>query len=838
MGGWQAVQLPFSSLKSRLLLLTLLAIIPGVVLTLVTTLEQRQLTNVRAQENLLKLVQENVTAQRDLMEDARYRFAHLAQLSAVSSTNSATCTALLRGLLQQHRYYTQFGVATPAGEVLCNATSLTQPIQVSGQPWFRRTLQTRDFAIGSYRLDPNTHKAVIAFGYPVLNATGQVQAVLFAEMELNWLNRIATQEQLPPGSTINVFDRDGIILARYPDPEKWVGKSFKATPLFQTLTSDEKGIVKAPNLSGTVSLFAFSRLISVPDSAAAYVTVAIREQVIFAEANQLMMRNLILLGFVTAVTLAAAWFGGDLLIRRPVKALVQATNQIAIGNLSTRAATPRKNGELSQLAAAFNQMAEALEQREAQLEHQAFYDPLTALPNRTLFMERLKGALMRTKRCQEYLFAVFFLDLDHFKIINDSLGHMIGDQLLIAIARRLETCVRPEDTIARLGGDEFTILLEDTQDLPNIIGIAERIQAQLSQPFTLNGQEVVTTASIGICLSGSPSPASPNDGYETLDRGYDTPEDLLRDADIAMYQAKTLGRARHKVFDTAMHTQVVTRWQLETSLRRALESREFELFYQPTVLLATGQITGFEALLYWNHPSRGLVSPVEFIPVAEETGLIIPIGQWVLNEACRQMATWQRRSQHSAEAPPLNEFSALTISVNLSGKQFSQAELLPQIQQALQETGLQASALKLEITESMITENAKSDREKLLQLRALGTQLHIDDFGTGYSSLSRLQSFPIDALKIDRTFVSQMSSDTSNSDEADCSIPAGREAAAIVRAIVTLAHSLGLDVVAEGVESAEQVAQLQQLGCEYAQGFFFSRPVNSKAAAALIASLS
>jgi len=831
------VYLPFSSLKSRLLLLTLLAIVPGVVLTLVTSIEQRQLTHIRAEENLLKLVQENIAAQRDLIEDARYRLARLAQLPAVSSTNSATCVALLTDLLKQYRYYTQFGVVTPAGKVLCSATSLTQPIRVTEQAWFRQALQTHDFAIGSYRLDPNTDKAVITFGYPVLNTKGQVQTVLFAEMELNWLNRLATQEQLPPGSTINVFDRDGIILAHYPDPEQWVGKSFKGMPLFQALTSYEKGIVKTLNLDGTMSLVAFSRLIHAADSPAAYVTVGIPESVIFAEANQLMMRNLILLGLVTTVALAAAWFGGDLLIWRPVNDLVNATRQLATGKLSTRAATPWKNGELSQLAAAFNQMAEVLEQREAQLEHQAFYDSLTALPNRTLFMDRLRGALMRARRHRDYSFAVFFLDLDHFKIINDSLGHMIGDQLLIAIARRLETCIRPEDTIARLGGDEFTILLEGTRDIQSIIGVAERIQAQLAQPFTLNGHEVVTTASIGIALAGNtPSNSPANDGYETLNREYNTPEDLLRDADIAMYQAKTLGRARLQVFDTAMHTQIVSRWQLETSLRRALEYREFELFYQPTVLLATGRIAGFEALLYWNHPSRGLVSPVEFIPVAEETGLIIPIGQWVLNEACRQMAAWQ--SQHSTETLFTGEVPALTISVNLSGKQFSQAELLPQIQQTLQETGLQASTLKLEITESVITENAKSDREKLLQLRALGTQLYIDDFGTGYSSLSRLQSFPIDALKIDRTFVSRMMTDTSNSSEASCSLPLGQGAFAIVRAIVTLAHSLGLDVVAEGVESAEQVAQLQQLGCEYAQGYYFSRPVNSEAAGALIKSLS
>lgn len=384
---------------------------------------------------------------------------------------------------------------------------------------------------------------------------------------------------------------------------------------------------------------------------------------------------------------------------------------------------------------------------------------------------------------------------------------MIGDQLLVAIARRLESCLRPEDTVARLGGDEFTILLENTQDINNVTLVVERIQTALSRAFKLDGHEVVTTASIGITLSAP---------------GYQQPEDLLRDADIAMYQAKTQGRDRYQRFNTAMHTQILDCWQLETSLRRALEQQQFSLYYQPTVWLATGQITGFEALLYWNHPSNGLVSAAEFVPVAEETGLIIPIGQWVLHEACHQMQSWQEQLRRNAQPRFTSEalLPTLTISVSLSGKQFSQPNLIEQVQQVLQETGLQASALKLEITESVMTANAESDREKLLQLKALGAQLYIDAFGTGYSSLSRLQRLPIDALKIDRSFVSRMSG---NNDDAE-----------IVPTIVTLAYNLKLDVVAEGVESTAQVAQLRQLGCEYAQGYFFSRPLDSKTAGNLI----
>ncbi len=446
-------------------------------------------------------------------------------------------------------------------------------------------------------------------------------------------------------------------------------------------------------------------------------------------------------------------------------------------------------------------------QVEEQLIHDAFHDKLTGLANRALFMDRLEHLVELTKRRQDYLFAVLFLDLDRFKVINDSLGHTIGDQLLVEIARKLQTCLRPGDTVARLGGDEFTILLEDIKDVSDATHLANQIQQELTLPFNLNGQEVFTTASIGIALS------------KTSDR---QPEDLLRDADIAMYRAKALGRARHEVFDMTMHTRAVALLQLETDLRQAVNRQEFLLHYQPIVSLSTGQITGFEALVRWQHPARGLVSPLEFIPVAEETGLIVPIGWWVLREACRQMREWQKQFGNGSsvrgngkESHPLpipNSQLPLTISVNLSSKQFTQPHLALEIHQILQETGLDAGSLRLEITESAVMENAEAAIATLLQLKKLGVQIYIDDFGTGYSSLSYLHRFPIDTLKIDRSFVGRMSSDNENWE--------------IVRTIVTLAHNLGLDVVAEGVETAEQLAQLRTLQCEYGQGYFFSRPLD------------
>ncbi|MEH2027356.1 sensor domain-containing protein [Nostoc sp.] len=434
---------------------------------------------------------------------------------------------------------------------------------------------------------------------------------------------------------------------------------------------------------------------------------------------------------------------------------------------------------------------------ESQLLHLAFHDALTGLANRAAFMKHLKHAINYSKRHSDYLFAVLFIDLDRFKVINDSLGHLNGDQLLLAIASRLEICVRSIDTAARLGGDEFTILLEGVQDVSDAITVAERIQQELALPFELDGQEVFITASIGIALSS------------TVD--YEHPEELLRDADTAMYHAKVLGRARYELFNSDMYANAVARLQLETDLRRAIERLEFRVYYQPIISLTSGSILGFEALLRWQHPERGLLNPADFIPLAEETGLILSIGRWGLHEACRQMQAW--RVCHRSNL-------LKKISVNLSVKQFSQPDLIEQIGQILHSTGLDAGTLALEITESVIVENGDKVTAALLQLREMGIELSIDDFGTGYSSLGRLHNFPISVLKIDRSFISPMGTNSKNVE--------------IIEIIVTLAHKLGVDVLAEGVETKEQLVLLRKLNCEYGQGHFFSVPLNSSAAEALI----
>lgn len=429
---------------------------------------------------------------------------------------------------------------------------------------------------------------------------------------------------------------------------------------------------------------------------------------------------------------------------------------------------------------------------EAKLIHQAFHDALTGLPNRIWFMERVENALLRSKEDKNYVFALLFLDLDRFKIVNDSLGHTYGDKLLVASAERLKACLTSQDALARLGGDEFTILLENINDINDATKIADKIYQELSKPFNLNGHEVITTVSIGIAIS-------------TV--GYDKSEDLLRDADMTMYRAKELGKARLEVFDPTLHNKAMARLQLEIDLRRALENNELQVYYQPIVSLNNGKIAGYEALMRWKHPQRGFVSPVEFIPLAEETGLIIPLGRWVLHQACYQLRIWQ---QQIPTNPPL------TISVNISGKQFAEPNLIETIKEILQETRLDASSLKLEITESVLVDNPADAVAILKQLKALGIKLSIDDFGTGYSSLSYLHQMPFDTLKIDRSFVNNVDCDP--------------EKIEMIRTIVSLAWNLGMNVVAEGVETKKQMYQLQALRCDYGQGYYFARPLDAKTA--------
>ncbi len=442
--------------------------------------------------------------------------------------------------------------------------------------------------------------------------------------------------------------------------------------------------------------------------------------------------------------------------------------------------------ELQHYVAELERSGEALKESHENFRHAAYHDGLTGLPNRNYFIDTLKDLLNASRENSESNFAVLFLDLKSFKTINDSLGHSLGDRLIKNVAKRLQGMIREDDMVGRFSGDKFGIILADLLSKDEATAFADRLAKRLAEPYTLDGRQVFTSAKIGIAYGNSKYPEA---------------EDILRDADIAMYYAKD-NEENYVIFDQKMHIRAVTRLQLETDLRFAIERNEFELYYQPIISLETASLEGFEALVRWNHPQRGLVPPNEFIPISESTGLIIPMTVQILHSACSQIVKWQKAC--GSERP-------LSVAVNLSGKHFGHPALVEQIKTVIAETGIDAASLKLELTESAVMDNAETAILMLKQIKETGVRISIDDFGTGYSSLSYLHRFPIDLLKVDRSFVSAMEENTENGE--------------IVRTVIALAKALNLKVVAEGIESIHQFHQLRILGCEYGQGYLFSKPL-------------
>ena len=484
------------------------------------------------------------------------------------------------------------------------------------------------------------------------------------------------------------------------------------------------------------------------------------------------------------------------MITQPLLQLKTATRAISEGNFDYALDVTRKD-EVSDLARAFNFMRESLKSYRDQLTHDALHDALTELPNRALFTDRLSHAMDLAKRRKGYTYGVLQLDLDNFKNINDSLGHAVGDRLLVELSKLLKGCIRPFDTVARLGGDEFAILLEDISGEGNSVFVAERILAALEKPIRIGEREVFATCSVGIALSSG---------------DYEAPEDVMRDADTAMYQAKRQGRAKYSIFEPGMHAHAVKRLDVEMRLRRAVDRREFVTYYQPIVSMADRKIAGYEALVRWQHPERGLVGPGEFIQIAEETGLIVSIDRQVLRQACEQM-----KQCHDVYGPDHECF----VSVNLSHRQLLQVDLVDHVAQVIRETGVDPNSLKLEITENVIFESPDEAVELLTRLRSLGVQLYIDDFGTGYSSLSYLHRLPLNGLKIDRSFIKRIGEEG--------------EDHAIVRTILSLARDLNIEAIAEGIETELQRSYIEGLHCRYWQGFLFSKPLPAAEAQALMA---
>jgi len=906
----------FSGLRARLLLLVVLALLPALGLILYTAHQSGRLAASRTVDDAQLLVRLMAARYERLAVNTRELLGTLALFPEVRGRDAAGCNALMARLNSGYSQYLNFGVIGPDATVFCSALPAIQPVKIDDRAYFQRALQTRNFAVGDFQIGRITGQPVVVFSYPDFDAAGRLRTMLFAALDVAWLNRFAAKAQLPAGSQVTLYDSRGVILSRYPESEGWIGKTRPDSPLLRAiLASRSEGTLETTGLDGEPRLYAFAPLLITAPGAGIYVSVGIPRDVAYAGVTRIFNQTFAGLAIMALLVFAAAWYGGDVFLLRKIRALLAATRRLAQGDLAARTGLAHGRDEIGELAHAFDEAATALCIRDAELgramesvrdneerfrslvettsdwiwevdargmytyaspkvgdllgytpeevvgktpfdfmppadaarvgrqfaeiaaarrpfdrlentnlrkdgsqvmietsgvpifdrdgklagyrgidrditervraraklQYLAYHDELTDLPNRALLLDRLRQGLLETARHDRGVAAVC-LDLRDFKNVNDTLGHEIGNHLLKAVGERLLTCVRTGDTVARLGSDKFAMMLADVSHHEDVARVMQKIRAEFARPLRVDDQDLHLSMTFGISVY-------PADGTDA--------ETLLKNADIAMYRARDRDDD-YQYYSADMTASASERLALESDLRRALERNELLLHYQPQVSLASGTITGVEALIRWQHPAHGLISPAKFIPLAEQTGLILPIGEWVLRAACAQARAWQEAGW------------PLRVAVNLSARQFRQPGLDGLIRGVLAETGLDPERLDIELTESIIVHDPAAVSAVLASLEKLGVQTSIDDFGTGYSSLSYLKRFSIAVLKIDQVFVRDIVTDPDD--------------AAIAQAIITMAHALGIQTIAEGVETREQLAFLRKNGCDAIQGYYFSRP--------------
>lgn len=783
----------FSGLRGRLLLFLLVAMLPALGLILYTAFHSWKLAEAYTRDETARLVRLASSDYQRLVEGTRHLLGALAGMTEVRERDAASCSALFGRLKTGYPHYANLGAIDPGGNIFCSATPLAARTKAGDRSYFRRAVETRGFVIGEYQIGRITGMPVVVFGYPSFDGAGRLRAVVFAALDLTWLNQLAVRARLPVDSALTLLDAEGTILNRHPDPEKWIGKKYPTAPLVQAvLANPGGGSIEVTGMDGKQRLYTYAPLIDTPKGGRLYITLGIPQDVAKSELRQVLARTLGGLALATLFTLVIAWYAGHVFLMRPVKALVGAAHRLGKGDLSARTGLARTQGELGELARTFDEMAESLQARENRarraegaVEHLAYHDALTELPNRLLLLDRLKQAVIEAGRHRRHV-AMICLDMDRFKDVNDSLGHGTGDTLLKAVAARLAQCVRSGDTLARMGDDEFGIVLTDIARPEDIGLVQQKLRQCFTSAFRADGHELFVTVSAGISLF-------PLDGEE--------PDRLVRNAETAMYQAAEQGGNNYRFYSSEMSARTAERLRIETGLHQTLEGAkgEFLLHYQPQVSLKTGTVTGVEALLRWRHPEFGLVSPTTFIPIAEETGQIVPIGERALRTACAQAMAWHRLGL------------SMRVSVNLSARQFLDSTLVETVKRVLAETRLDPRLLELEVTESILIRRGEGVGEALRDLKATGLSLAIDDFGTGYSSLGYLKRLPIDRLKVDQSFVRDIATD--------------KDDATIVATVIALAHGLGMKVIAEGVETTKQLAFLREHGCDEVQGFLLGRPI-------------
>ncbi|MHB8534555.1 MAG: bifunctional diguanylate cyclase/phosphodiesterase [Sulfuricaulis sp.] len=957
----------FTGLRARLVALALLAATPVLALIIYSTINMRAQTETDALNRVRQVVNVVAENQKHLIQETHQLLSILARVPQISHGNAAICGHFLSQLLKHYPQYTNLGVATGDGMVFCSALPIKAPIDISDRLYYQRALAHRALGVGEYQIGRISGKSAINLAYPVFDRSNQVRVLVFAAIDLAWLNRFAVEAQLPEDSTLTIIDHKGTILLRFPDTKKWVGQSMHQTPLFSVMRRRGSGVLQAAGEDNINRLYAFTTLRDVSGEPTAYLKVGIPATVAFARVNTLLLHSLLGLGAVVLLMFVFAWIGGDVFILRRIGVLLSAARRVGVGDLSARTGIPSTHDEIGELSSTFDDMAERLEQRDLRIrENEAriarlnrvyvvlssvngaiirmrerdallreacriaveqgrfqfacvsladpasarlvpvysagdgtafgsdtgvrltpansagadpvgavlyggkvviindlmedprfapsaksaprqnfrscallpltiagktiaclhlyadeagffdnqemrlmdelaadislglsyidkedklhslvYYDVLTGLPNRVLFRDRLEQSLARAKHHGRHV-AVLSMHIDRLNDINSIHGQHVGDALLREAARHLRGLVRDGDTVARSSSSAFNIVLADVAHTGDVIMVARKIMGAFALPMQVEETELFVPVRIGIAVY-------PDDG--------DNIETILKNAGTALTISQRESGSSYRFYTPEINVRASERFEIERDLHHALERGELALFYQPVVDMKTRKITGCEALLRWNNANHGNVSPAKFIPIAEETGLIIPIGEWVLKTACRQGREW-----HEQGLP-------LRMAVNVSAKQFQREDFPETILRIMKESGFDSSkfALTMEITETELMENAERSAAFLKDLQARGLSISIDDFGTGYSSLSYLKQLPVDTLKIDISFVRN--------------IARNRDDPAIVKAIIALAHSLNMKVVAEGVETREQFDVLHALGCDNAQGYLFSPAV-------------
>jgi len=784
------------SLRSRILLLILSATLLPMLPVLWGLLANRTDTIVRAQQQLSNRTDGIASELDNRISGTSQLLFGLSRVAEVGAADKAVCSSFLADVLKEHPQYTGLLTILPNGQLHCDSLRSGRTLNLTDRGYFQRALvSTHDVlepAIG--RL---TGKGVLQIAHPVRDTAGKLQYILLASLNMDDFGRSVAPTLPYPGMNLQIWNEDASMVMDYPGAE--------ATAL--TPGESEKAFVLGGN-SGTHQTLGAGRAARIWTTATLprtrntglRLTLTVPRDALLAREDGQFRRALGILLSLSALFLMVAALLGEFAVRRQAVRLGAAIARLDKGNFKQPIGAPYPKGELGEMMVAMDRMAVSLEQQRTviqrnteALEHQANTDALTGLANRNLLKDRLEQALIYANRANRVA-GVLLLDLDRFKVVNDSQGHSQGDVLLQTVAQRLKACVRDGDTVARLGGDEFVLVLSDMAQVQDLLPVAQEILKALSEPVQLDGYAMTVSASLGIS-------AYPRDG--------DSADVLIRYADTAMYRAKEQGGNAMAFFTPEMDDSMTERLRIEAGLRRALEHNELRVFFQPIVNLATGRVTSTEALVRWEDPVRGLVPPIQFIGIAEETGLIIPIGNWVLQQACLQAKRWQDEG-----------LGSIPVAVNLSAQQFNAPVLDAAIQAALQAANCPPELLQLEITESMVIANADQAMQTMHRIRALGVHLSIDDFGTGYSSLSYLKRFPVSKLKIDRSFVNDIHVDDNDK--------------AIVDAILTLAHKLGLRTVAEGVETVEQLQYLKAQGCDECQGYLLAKPCPAQACESIL----